>query len=211
MSESGSAKIRQIVRLLNEHYGEIRWWPGDADEVMIGAVLTQQTRWENVERALGLLRDQDRCTISGIHHADSGTVEDAIRCTGFYRVKTQRLKALAAFIVGRFGTVGAMDGVPTGELRRELLGVHGIGEETADSILCYALHRPSFVIDAYTHRICACMGISEQKGTLKSLFEANLPDDEAAYRRCHAHIVEYYKGYCSRRKCETCILKSAEG
>ncbi len=211
MSESGSAKIRRIVRLLDEHYGDIAWWPGDADEVMIGAILTQQTRWENVERALGLLRDQDCCTISNIHKADSDRIEEAIRCTGFYRVKTQRLKALAAFIVRRFGTVDAMNKVPTIDLRRELLGVHGIGEETADSILCYAFHRPSFVIDAYTHRLCACLGIGEQKGKLKSLFEANLPDDEAAYRRCHAQIVEYYKNFCSRGRCEKCILKISKG
>ena len=102
-----------------------------------GAVLTQQTRWENVKRALINLKKRDVCTIDSIFHADIQEIEDTIPCTGFYRIKAKRLKSLAACVVETFGGVGKMADIPTGQLRAGLLDVSGIGEETADSILCY--------------------------------------------------------------------------
>lgn len=206
MSGSSSGKINHIISSLDGCYGEIAWWPGDPDEVMIGAVLTQQTRWENVERALVNLKKRDLCSIDAIFHGDIRDIEDAIRCTGFFRIKAQRLKSLARYIMEIFGGIEKMADIPTGELRAGLLEVSGIGEETADSILCYSLDRTSFVIDAYTDRIVRCIGVTEKKQDLKSLFEKNLPKDNHSYRQVHAHIVEYAKEYCGKKRCDECIL-----
>jgi len=206
MSGSSSGKINRLISSLDGCYGEMAWWPGYPDEVMIGAVLTQQTRWENVERALINLKKKDLCSIDAIFHGDIRDIEDAIRCTGFYHIKAQRLKSLAACIVEIFGGVEKMADIPTGQLRAGLLDVSGIGEETADSILCYSLDRTSFVIDAYTDRIVRCIGVPEKKQDLKSLFEKNLPKDNHSYRQVHAHIVEYAKEYCGKKRCDKCIL-----
>ncbi len=179
------------------------------DEVLIGAILVQQTRWENVERALAFLRQRSLCTIASLHEASPAEIESAIRCTGFYKVKTRRLKSLAEFVMKDHGGLGQVTGHPTGLLREELLRVSGIGEETADSILCYGFHRASFVIDTYTHQICGCAGIAEQKSQLKEIFEEVLPPDPDAYRQTHAHIVEYAKEYCRKKRCKTCILMNS--
>ncbi|MGA2121620.1 MAG: Fe-S cluster assembly protein HesB [Methanoregula sp.] len=211
MSASSSVKIRRIVRALAKKYGRIPWWPGDCDEVMIGAILTQQTRWENVERALADLRRRGLCSMSAIRLADVRDIEEAIRCTGFYRIKAGRLKALAAFVEETCGGVQRMKDIPTGTLRAGLLGVHGIGEETADSILCYAFSRPSFVIDAYTERIVRCAGVPEPRNRLKQLFESVLPEDNEACRQTHAHIVEYAKEFCGRKRCDACMLMNSNG
>ena len=209
MSGSSSGKINRLISSLDGCYGEIAWWPGYPDEVMIGAVLTQQTRWENVERALINLKKRELCSIDAIFQGDIHEIEDAIRCTGFYRIKAQRLKSLAACIVEIFGGVEKMADIPTGQLRAGLLDVSGIGEETADSILCYGLDRTSFVIDAYTDRIVRCIGVPGKKQDLKSLFEKNLPKDNHSYRQVHAHIVEYAKEYCGKKRCDECILLSS--
>ncbi|HVP93746.1 MAG TPA: Fe-S cluster assembly protein HesB [Methanoregulaceae archaeon] len=209
MSASGSSKCERIVRVLSSHYGKIPWWPGDTDEVLIGAVLTQQTRWENVEQALLALKERNMCTLSALHGAEPVNIEDAIRCTGFYRVKTKRLKELAQHITEQYGGIQGMNPRPTQELRRGLLGVYGIGAETADSILCYGFNRTSFVIDAYTRRICICLGIVAKGEELKDLFEHVLPEDNSAYRQTHAHIVEYAKEFCGKNRCEECILKNS--
>ncbi len=177
---------------------------------MIGAVLVQQTRWENAERALDGLREAGLLSLEAIDRAPADAVEEAVRCAGFFRVKTRRLKALARFVIGTFGSVGAIANTTTDELRHGLLRVPGIGEETADAILCYAFDRCSFVIDAYTRRICDCAGIEEPAGGYRAHFEAALPRENARYRRTHAHIVEYGKSYCSRRRCEECSIRSSD-
>lgn len=210
MSGSSSVEIEFLIHMLDERYGEITWWPGLADEVMIGAILTQQTRWENVERALGNLRGKGLCSLDTIISADLQDLEDAIRCTGFFRVKARRLKSLAIYVIKMYGGVDGMDDIPTVQLRQELLNVPGIGEETADSILCYGFFRKSFVIDAYTERIAHCIGVKERRGALKKLFEEVL-DDNHAYRKTHAHMVEYGKEFCGRKRCSQCILLSSSG
>jgi endonuclease-3 related protein len=208
MSGSGSSDCARIVRILGDHYGHIPWWPGDTDEVLIGAILTQQTRWENVERALLILKERSLCSLPAIWRADPLVIEDAIRCTGFYRVKTRRLKALASYVAECFGGTGGMKKCSTTDLREGLLTVPGIGEETADSILCYGLGRASFVIDAYTHRICRCAGLTEDRSHLKALFEKVLLPENEIYRQVHAHIVEFAKEYCGKKRCSECILKN---
>jgi endonuclease-3 related protein len=178
---------------------------------MIGAILTQQTRWKNVERALSTLKKRGLCSIDSILIADIQDIEDAIRCTGFYRVKAKRLKLLASFIVETYGDIDRMADAPTPHIRKGLLNVSGIGEETADSILCYGLFRTCFVIDAYTERMTRCIGITEKRPDLKRLFEKCLPKDNYVYRQTHAHIVEYAKEFCGKKRCSECILVSLSG
>ncbi|MDD1700418.1 MAG: Fe-S cluster assembly protein HesB [Methanoregula sp.] len=209
MSGSSSIKIKSLIRTLNRWSGEIGWWPGNTDEVMIGAILTQQTRWENVDRALGNLKKRGLNSFDAILTADIQDIEDAIRCTGFFRVKAKRLKSLALYVKDAYGSIGGMSDIPTGQLRSGLLNVPGIGEETADSILCYGFFRTSFVIDAYTDRMVRCIGITENRQELKHLFEMNLPKDNHVYRQTHAHIVEYAKKFCAKKRCSDCILVSS--
>jgi endonuclease III related protein len=211
MQASDSYKISAVISGLSNQYGPIVWWQGSADEVIAGAVLTQQTRWENVERALICLRDAGIRDVVDIHHASAEALEEPIRCTGFYRVKARRLKNLAAHIVKDFGTTEKMSSLPTDQLREGLLAVNGVGEETADSILCYGFNRTTFVIDAYTERICRCAGVRAARRDLKALFEAVLQPDTGAYREAHAHIVEFAKEFCVRKRCQDCWIKSLNG
>jgi len=215
MSASSSAKNKKkaekITGILAARFGEIPWWPGDTDEVMIGAILTQQTRWENVEQALRLLEGNDLRSMAALAIADAAEIERAIRCTGFYRMKTRRLRALAAYATITCGGVEAMRSMPTEMLRNGLLSVNGIGEETADSILCYGFGRPSFVIDAYTDRISRCAGITTPHSGLKDLFESVLEKDPHVYHQTHAHIVEYAKGWCTKKRCEGCRIMALNG
>jgi len=211
MSGSSSGKIKKVIQILGRKYGTIAWWHGNTDEVMIGAILTQQTRWENVEKALILLRHEGLCSIAAIRDADQTTLENAIRCTGFFRKKASRLKSLAAQVMDKAGGIGTMASQPDDDLRKNLLSVHGIGEETADSILCYGFSRQSFVIDAYTDRICRCAGIMTKRHALKSLFENVLPRDAGIFQQVHAHIVEYAKEYCGKKRCNECIIRTLNG
>lgn len=211
MSVSSSVKVQRIVRSLDDHYGEIAWWPGDTDEVMIGAILTQQTRWENVERALLELHGRGLDSMQSLFFADKQDIEDVIQCTGFYRIKAQRLQSLAAHVMASYGSVERMRQIPTGILRAGLLSVKGIGEETADSILCYGFLRTSFVIDAYTEKIVRCAGVKDKRQELKPIFEKVLPCDPKVYRQTHAHMVEYAKEYCGKKRCSECILVNLNG
>jgi len=211
MSVSSSVKIRKIVANLADLFGEIPWWPGDTDEVMIGAVLTQQTRWENVERALSRMKDEDLATMSAIYRTEPKKIEKTVRCTGFYRIKTRRLKSLALHVMESYGGVEKMSEMPMDTLRAGLLSVPGIGEETADSILCYGFSLTSFVIDAYTERIVRCAGITEERSALKGLFEKNLKTDPWVFRQTHAHIVEYAKRFCAKKRCGECQIATLNG
>ncbi|MBT8507805.1 Fe-S cluster assembly protein HesB [Methanomicrobiaceae archaeon CYW5] len=207
MASSSIQRARNVILDLEKRYGDIAWWPGTPEEVMIGAVLTQQTRWENVENALVNLKERNICSLEGIAASADEDIEAAIRCTGFFRIKTRRLKALASR-VQEGGGLSVLGEMKTGRLRSFLLDINGVGPETADSILCYCFLRASFVIDAYTHRICACAGIRERGNELKSLFESALPPDNDAHRLCHAWFVEYAKEMCARRRCEECRIRN---
>jgi endonuclease-3 related protein len=211
MLVSSSSKISQIIRVLERKYGTIEWWRGNTEEVMIGAILTHQTRWENVEKALDRLRQMDLCSIEAIRVVDQTTLENAIRCTGFYRIKARKLKSLASYVIDEKGSIEAMTAEPTDDLRKNLLRIYGIGNETADSILCYGFFRPSFVIDAYTERICRCMGVTSNHHALKKMFEKVLPHDAGVFQQVHAHIVEYAKEYCGKKRCEECAIPTLNG
>lgn len=199
--------LSRVIACLQRIYGFSGWWPGNPDLVMVGAILTQQTRWNNVKKALLNLNSAGFKTLKDISEADSEVIMDAVRCTGYYRIKTERLKELSDFVEKK-GGVGALCEMPVDRLREELLGVRGIGPETADSILCYGLNMPSYVIDTYTERITGCVGISAKKERLKDLFESVLPCSAEEYQDCHGWFVEYAKDFCVRKRCDECMIKN---
>jgi endonuclease III related protein len=155
MSETKHDAIRAYYRTLFPVWGRQHWWPAESRfEVIVGAYLTQNTSWTNVEKALGNLRKARILTISGIRRTPQPELEQLIRPSGYFRQKAQRLKTFVSFLDERYaGSLTRMLARPTAELRDELLALHGVGPETADSILLYAGNHPVFVVDAYTRRI----------------------------------------------------------
>ncbi|MFH0799313.1 MAG: endonuclease III domain-containing protein [Pseudomonadota bacterium] len=197
---------------LRSRFGPRHWWPGDTPfEVMVGAILTQNTNWKNVERAIGNLKSRrllDPHKLLDLHPA---TLAPLIRPAGYFRVKTDRLKAFLKFFVENYdGDVVRMQGRPAAAMREELLSVKGIGPETADSILLYALDKPIFVIDAYTKRILSRHGLCAEDDSyddLQALFTDRLPSDVKLFNEYHALIVETGKGFCrTKQLCDDCPL-----
>lgn len=194
------------------HFGPRRWWPGETPfEVMVGAILTQNTNWKNVERAIARLKTErvlDPHKLLNLHPA---TLASFIRPAGYFRVKTKRLRSFLKFFLERYGgSIGRMSGASTAGLRDELLSVNGIGPETADSILLYALNKPIFVIDAYTKRILNRHSLCAEDDCycdLQDLFMDRLPADTKLYNEYHALIVETGKDFCRTRPlCDGCPL-----
>jgi endonuclease-3 related protein len=199
-------------RRLLESLGPQKWWPGQSPfEVMVGAVLVQNTAWKNVERAIENLRDAGALTPGAIAKAGPEELEQLVRPAGYFRVKARRLRNLANFIVERYaGSLEAMRAADVATLRGELLEVHGIGPETADSILLYALDKPVLVVDAYTMRVWARHGwIEPDAGYYRLQEEASrgLPEEAAVFNELHALVVEVGKRWCRRTaQCASCPL-----
>ncbi len=195
-----------MIELYNKFlnlFGHKNWWPADTPfEVVVGAVLTQQTKWENVEKAIRNLKENGLMAKEPLARADLENLEGLVRCTGFFRQKAKRLKDISTFF---YENPGIFD-KPVDELRDILLSMNGVGEETADSIVLYAADKPKFVIDAYTKRMCRCMGIEGDYGELQSLFESSIPLDVPLYKEFHALIVEYGKQFCGKKRCSECVL-----
>ena len=194
-----------LYKWLYNRYGPQRWWPADTPfEMMVGAILTQQTRWENVEKAIECMKIKGLLSPEKIIKAGEELTE-CIKITGFYRQKEKRLKALSRFLIEMGEELWKMD---TLSLRKALLSVEGVGKETADSILLYAFERPVFVVDAYTLRILRCAGVSGKRyEEVRKLFESSLPADVELYKEYHALLVAHGKNACSKNMCEDCIVK----
>lgn len=197
------------------HYGPQHWWPGETPfEVMVGAVLTQNTAWGNVEKAIAKLKRANALSCHGLLALDDAALAELIRPAGYFNVKAKRLKHLCAFLEAqgvakqpeRLRELGTLP-----ELRARLLAVHGVGEETADSILLYALNLPSFVVDAYTRRIFGRLGLiagDETYARIQAAFEAALPREVALYNEYHALIVQLGKSACRPKpRCAACPLQ----
>jgi endonuclease-3 related protein len=203
---SDKKESQRIIGLYNTFlnlFGHKNWWPADTPfEVVVGAVLTQQTKWENVEKAIRNLKENGLMAKEPLARADLENLEGLVRCTGFYRQKAKRLKDISTFF---YGNPDIFD-KPVDEMRDILLSLNGVGEETADSIVLYAANKPKFVIDAYTKRMCRCMGIEGDYGEMQSLFESSIPLDVPLYKEFHALIVEYGKQFCGKKRCEECVL-----
>jgi endonuclease-3 related protein len=198
---------------LHSAFGAQHWWPGDSPfEIMVGAVLVQNTAWRNVERAIANLRDAGVMDPRAMFELPVEELAELIRPAGYYQVKARRLRNLLTFIVGQYnGSLEAMFSTSVDSLREQLLSIHGIGPETADAILLYAGGLATFVVDAYTHRIMARHGwIGYEAGyhEIKEHFESALPADAALYNEYHALLVRAGKEFCKRSvaKCENCPL-----
>jgi endonuclease-3 related protein len=206
--------LTDVYRRLFDAFGPQHWWPGDTRfEMMVGAMLTQNTSWRNVSRAISNLRQADLLDPHALHGVPLAELEELIRPAGYFRVKARRLRSLLDFLVERYdGSLDAMFQTSLPELRRELLAVHGVGPETADSILLYAGGLPSFVVDTYTQRVLArhgWIGFDTDYHQVQDYVEGELPQDVAMYNEFHALLVRLGKDYChkSNPRCAECPLR----
>ena len=204
--------LTRIYDLMSAHFGPTHWWPGDTPfEIAAGAVLTQNTAWTNVEKAIANLKRENLLSPRAILECPNGTLERALAPSGYFRVKTKRLRSFCAYLVERYGgSMARMAKRPLEQLRPELLGVHGIGAETADDILLYACEKIVFVIDAYTRRIFSRHGLVPEKIAyehLRAFFETHVEPDLHRYKEYHGLIVWTGKEFCRRNpKCSECPL-----
>lgn len=192
----------RIYQKLLKHFGKQHWWPAESKfEVIIGAILTQQTTWKNVERAIENLRDKGLLDPHSLAAAPLKQVEALVRHTGFYRQKAKRIVNLSQHLVSKHdGSLAKLFNRPTEEIRKELLSLQGIGLETADSILLYSADRLAFPIDAYTTRLCQRLGIKDLKHEkLRDFFERSLPKNLEVYKEFHALIDKLGKTYCKAK------------
>ena len=208
-----SEKLTTFYQTLLEHFGPQGWWPGDTPfEIMVGAVLTQNTNWTNVEKAITNLKKAQALEPEIIDQMPPAQLAELIRPAGYYNVKTKRLKNLVKWFCQEYqGTAQNIENLSVQRLREELLAINGIGFETADSIVLYAFEKPTFVIDAYTCRIFSRHGCLDQEmgyEEIKDFFEWNLPQDIDLYKEYHALIVRLGKEFCRPKpRCENCPLR----
>lgn len=200
-------ELLHLFEILKNKFGEQDWWPADSKfEMMIGAILTQNVNWANVEKAVYNLKNEDLMDPGKINNAKLKKIQSAIRPTGFYNQKSKRLKRLAGAVLEN-GDVESM--LERDDLRGYLLDIKGIGPETADSIILYSAEKPVFVIDAYTQRIIKRMfGRDLGYDELQKLFKSRLPKDVELFKEYHALLVELGKNYCKKEpKCSYCPVK----
>nr|WP_320011686.1 endonuclease III domain-containing protein [uncultured Desulfobulbus sp.] len=210
-----TAKTLELLYLrMFDHFGPQHWWPGESPfEVMVGAILTQNTNWKNVERAIDNLKGVGLLSFSAMAELPTGLLAEYIRPAGYYNIKAARLQNLLLFIREGFGDdLEGFLAQPLAELREQLLSVKGIGPETADSIVLYASEQPSFVVDTYTHRILSRHGLIDEEcdySCLQELFMDNLACEAALYNEYHALLVRVGNMYCKKKNpdCDGCPLQ----
>ena len=202
--------LLEIFNRLYKEFGKQHWWPAETkDEIVIGAVLTQNTAWSNVERAISNLKKAGVIRLKDIVCVDESLLKELIKPAGFFNQKALYLKGIASFIEGH-GGLSSLSKQDTHKLRRMLLSVKGVGKETADSILLYAFERPVFVVDAYTKRLVSRHGLSEDLSYdgIQRLFMENLPLDVGLFNEYHALIVKLAKEHCKKKPlCSGCPLE----
>lgn len=209
-----SNPYRDLYDRLLASYGPQGWWPGEGPfEVVVGAILTQRTAWRNVEIAMQRLRECGLTSVAEIDGAALERIQEAIRSAGFYRAKAETLKRVARHVATTYnGDLTELLARPTAALRKELLGLRGIGEETADAIVVYAARKPGFVVDAYTQRLLHRLGWtdgSETYGALREWILSALPRDVELLGEFHALIVKHGKEHCrATPACAGCPVRS---
>ncbi len=210
-------------KLLNQ-YGPQQWWPAETPfEVMVGAILTQNTAWTNVEKSIAQLRAKRKLTPQTIDRLPHQQLAELIRASGYFNVKATRLKNFCHWYLAQNG-FDALNALDTESLRHGLLSVNGVGSETADDIMLYAFNRPVFVVDAYTRRIFSRLGLVDDKigyEALRDKFETEFIDIKrkitaeirvAHYNEYHALIVVHGKDFCrTKPRCEVCCLNKQCG
>lgn len=231
---TSTGKILSIIyRKLYRSFGPQHWWPAtppkrggearpfrkpirgrpaDPFEVIVGAILTQNTSWRNVEKAIDHLKKEKLLTPAALHQLPHQKLAALIKPAGFFNIKAKRLKNFLDFLFSRYnGRLGSMACVESGRLRQELLAINGIGPETADSILLYAFDKPVFVVDAYTKRIFSrhkIIGHAETYDQIQARFMSRLKRDKSLYNEYHALIVQCAKTFCrTQPHCSGCPLE----
>ena len=203
-----------IYDRLFESFGKQYWWPGDSKfEVIIGAILTQNTNWTNVEKAIKNLKAAKVFTPRKLYEIKQEELAELIKPSGYFNVKAKRLKHFIEWLFVNYnGSLAKLFKLDYTELREQLLSVNGIGRETADSIILYAAEKPTFVVDAYTKRVLVRHGVITDDcdyDTIKAVFEDNLPKEVSLFNEYHALIVMVGKYYCKpKMKCEECPLEN---
>ncbi|UCG84090.1 MAG: endonuclease III domain-containing protein [Dehalococcoidia bacterium] len=207
-------RLTEIYRLLFDRYGHQHWWPGNTPfEVIIGAILTQSAAWVNVEKAIHNLKQAGVLTPAALRELASEQLADLIYPSGYYNAKAAKIKSFVQRLRdGHQDSLAMLFSLDIHGLRQELLSIHGIGPETADSIILYAAEKPIFVIDAYTRRILSRLGISplrDDYASFQALFMENMPADEKLYNEYHALFVRHGKEVCKKDPlCDQCCLNS---
>jgi len=199
--QKGEPPLDEYYNSLFTAFGPQHWWPGNSPfEVIVGAILTQNTSWSNVERAIENLRREGLLSPAAIEKVPLRRLQSSIRPSGYFRQKARKLKAFCEFLRTDFGgSIKKMFETPTMILREKLLGVFGIGPETADSVLLYAGEHPVFVVDAYAKRMLFRHGWSHEKAKyddVRWMFERQFPGDAKRFNEFHALIVETGKNFC---------------
>lgn len=206
--------IEWLFTALFDAYGPRNWWPtvhGGSFELVVGAILVQNISWGNVERALVNMRDADVWSFPSILETPDDEMHEIIRPSGYYKAKTRKLKEFAEFIISRCdGDLDRLFSLPIDEMREQLLSVWGIGEETADDIILYGAHKPSFVIDMYTKRLLGRLGFEIEGNSYsvyQQLFHEMLPHDTYLFNEYHALIDHHVARFCKKKPlCDRCVL-----
>lgn len=211
--KNNKTTLYEIYKKLYIAFGQQHWWPADNPfEIAVGAILTQNTNWSNVEKAIQNLKQKDYLSARAIYEMPVATLSNLIRPAGYFNIKAKRLKSFIEFLMNDYhGSMKKMKSEDLYALRKKLLKVHGIGDETADSILLYALEKPVFVIDAYTKRVLSRHGIMEYEKPyekFQEVFHSSLKKDVQLFNEFHALFVRVGKTFCKRQKpiCDLCPL-----
>lgn len=212
MTVSPDSWIGQAYEILEREFGNLHWWPGESPlEITVGAILTQNTAWTNVEKAIRSLERSGLLSVQSLGQIPETELAELIKPAGFFRQKAKKIKAFIHFLIENYGgDFTLMFEEPEASLRRKLLAVYGIGPETADSILLYGGAKLFFVVDAYTRRVLARHGVmaeNEPYEKIQAFFMSRLPKDPYVYNQYHALLVETGKRFCrSRPRCDICPL-----
>jgi endonuclease-3 related protein len=214
---SSRQELMRVYRRLYRHYGNLHWWPGESPlEISVGAILTQNTAWTNVEKAIERLKETRSLSVKALCRMSHKRLALLIKAAGYFNVKARRLKNFISFLQGRYGgSLKRMFNQEPNRLRAELLSINGTGPETADSILLYGGEKLIFVIDAYTKRILSRHGLMPYEKSyyeFQRLFMQHLPADVTLYNQYHAMLVNIGKDFCRKRPlCNLCPLNGWRG
>ncbi len=215
MFMNNPTNVMGVFEKLFSYYGPQGWWPGDSQlEICLGAILTQNTSWNNVEKALQNLKSYGICSIEDLSTIPDSTLAKLIYSSGYFNSKTKTIKAFVSVICSQYGGgLAKFLNLPGQQLRAQLLDIKGIGEETADDIILYAAQKPTFVIDSYTRRIGARLKLPtayKSYSTYRHYFLENLPNNIKIFNEFHALFVRLAKDYCFKQNpnCNFCPLLS---
>ncbi len=209
-------RLQAIYQRLYGHFGSQHWWPGDTPlEILVGAVLTQNTNWSNVSKAIAHLKADQLLTLEALVALPVDQLAERIRPCGYYNLKAQRLKNLLTLLnegVAEMGSLAEFFSQDLTYVREKLLSVKGVGPETADSILLYVAEKPIFVVDAYSYRFLSRHGLVAEESSyeeMQELFMTSLPAEVGLYNEYHALLVCLGKEFCKKNnpRCEQCPLQ----